>query len=65
MSTRYRTIQIFLPNGDPTGIRIAELTTSIIHVIDVPRNLVSQFIKSDEAKQVGFCFLFGVTFPLI
>lgn len=59
MSTRYRTIQIFLPNGDPTGIRIAELTTSIIRVIEVPRNLVSQFAKSDEAKQVGFYFLFG------
>lgn len=59
MQGRYRTIQIFLPNGDPTGIRIAELTTSIIRVIEVPRNLVSQFAKSDEAKQVGFYFLFG------
>ena len=56
---RYRTIQIFLPDGDPTGIRIAELTTSIIRVIEVPRNVVSQFAKSDEAKQVGFYFLFG------
>lgn len=59
MSLRYRTIQIYLPNGDPTGIRIAELTTSIIRVIEIPRNLVSQFSKTDEANQVGFYFLFG------
>ena len=59
MLGRYRTIQIYLPNGDPTGIRIAELTTSIIRVIEIPRNLVSQFSKTDEANQVGFYFLFG------
>ena len=59
MTGRYRTIQIYLPNGDPTGIRIAELTTSIIRVIEIPRNLIGQFIKSDEANQVGFYFLFG------
>ena len=59
MPGRYRTIQIYLPNGDPTGIRIAELTTSIIRVIEIPRNLVSQFAKTDEANQVGFYFLFG------
>jgi len=59
MPGRYRTIQIYLPDGDPTGIRIAELTTSIIRVIEIPRNLVSQFSKTDEANQVGFYFLFG------
>lgn len=59
MGQRYRTIQIYLPNGDPTGIRIAELTTSIIRVIEIPRSLVSQFSKTDEANQVGFYFLFG------
>ena len=59
MAGRYRTIQIYLPSGDPTGIRIAELTTSIIRVIEIPRNLIGQFIKSDEANQVGFYFLFG------
>ena len=59
MPGRYRTIQIYLPDGDPTGIRIAELTTSIIRVIEIPRNLVSQFSKTDEAIQVGFYFLFG------
>lgn len=59
MSERYRTIQIYLPNGDPTGLRIAELTTSIIRVIEIPRNLISLFSKTHEANQVGFYFLFG------
>jgi hypothetical protein len=59
MSSRYRTIQIYLPNGDPTGIRIAELTTSIIRVIEIPRSQITQFLNSEEAKQVGFYFLFG------
>jgi len=59
MAGRYRTIQIYLPTGDPTGIRIAELTTSIVRVVEIPRNLVGQFIKSPEAEQVGFYFLIG------
>ena len=59
MAGRYRTIQIYLPNGDPTGIRIAELTTSIIRVIEIPRSQITQFLKSEEASQVGFYFLFG------
>lgn len=37
MPGRYRTIQIYLPNGDPTGIRIVELTASIAR----PANEVS------------------------
>jgi hypothetical protein len=33
-----KTIQIFLPGGDPQGIRVAELTTRIVQVIEVPRS---------------------------
>ncbi len=54
---RPRTIQIFLPTGDPAGIRIAELTTSIIRVIEVPRSDITEFVKMPEAKQVGLYFL--------
>ena len=28
-----KTIQIFLPGGDPRGIRVAEITTRIVQVI--------------------------------
>jgi hypothetical protein len=33
MSSAPKTIQIFLPSGDPHGIRIAEITTRILQVI--------------------------------
>lgn len=54
---RPRTIQIFLPSGDPSGIRIAEQTTSIIRLIEVPRSDIAEFVKMPEAKQVGLYFL--------
>ena len=56
-----RTIQIFLPTGDPTGLRIAEQTTSIMRVIEVPRRDLDQFLAMDEAAQVGLYFLVGGT----
>ena len=34
---RPQTIQIYLPAGDPRGMRVAEITTRIIRVIEVPR----------------------------
>jgi hypothetical protein len=54
-----KTIQIFLPNGDPRGIRIAEITTRIVRVIELPRSLVSDFLKMPEAQQVGMYILIG------
>lgn len=56
-NNRPRTIQIFLPDGDPSGIRIAELTTSIVRVIEVPRSNLDKFLAMPEAKQVGLYFL--------
>lgn len=57
MTTHPRTIQIFLPNGDPSGIRVAELTTSILRLIEVPRSELADFLKMEEAHQVGLYFL--------
>lgn len=54
-----KTIQIFLPSGHPQGIRVAEITTRIIRVIDVPRSLVPSFCAMPEASQVGLYFLIG------
>jgi hypothetical protein len=59
MSHHSQTIQIFLPAGDPQGIRIAEITTRIVRVIDVPRSLLGAFLRMPEAEQVGVYFLFG------
>ncbi|HCH2795271.1 TPA: GIY-YIG nuclease family protein [Vibrio parahaemolyticus] len=57
MNKRPRTIQIFLPSGDPSGIRIAEQTTSIIRLIEVPRSEMAEFVNMPESKQVGLYFL--------
>lgn len=54
-----KTIQIFLPGGDPRGIRIAEITTRIVQVIEVPRSLLQDFLKMPESGQVALYFLFG------
>jgi len=53
MSPRPKTIQIFLPGGDPQGIRVAEITTRIVQVIEVPRSLLGDFLKMDESTQVA------------
>lgn len=52
MSKRPRTIQIYLPKGEPRGLRLAELTTSIVRVVEVPRTLLDQFLELQEAEQV-------------
>jgi hypothetical protein len=59
MNATPKTIQIFLPGGDPRGIRIAEITTRIVQAIEVPRSLLPDFVKMPESAQVGVYFLFG------
>jgi hypothetical protein len=57
--TTPKTIQIFLPSGEPHGIRIAEITTRIVQVIEVPRSLLSDFLAMEQSAQVGVYFLIG------
>jgi hypothetical protein len=59
MSATPKTIQIFLPSGDPRGIRVAEITTRIVQVIEVPRSLLQDFLKMPESQHVALYFLFG------
>lgn len=54
-----KTIQIYLPAGDPQGIRVAEITTRVVQVIEVPRSLLQDFLKMPESDQVALYFLFG------
>jgi predicted GIY-YIG superfamily endonuclease len=61
MTARAKTIQIFLPAGDPRGIRIAEITTRIVQVIEVPRSLLADFLAMPEGTQVALYFLVGET----
>jgi hypothetical protein len=59
MTPTAKTIQIFLPSGDPRGLRIAEITTRIVQVIEVPRTRLDEFARMPESAQVGLYFLFG------
>lgn len=61
MGTQAKTIQIFLPSGDPQGIRIAEITTRIVRVISVPRLLLKDFFAMPEASGGAVYFLFEDT----
>jgi hypothetical protein len=58
-ATNAKTIQIFLPDGDPRGLRVAEMTTRIVRVIEVPRDRLEQFKVMPDAAQVAMYFLFG------
>lgn len=40
-------------------MRVAEITTRIIRVIEVPRSQLADFLKMPEAQQVGVYFLLG------
>ena len=55
---RGKTIQIYLTNGDPSGIRTAELTTSITKAVVVPRRRLSEASKREELCKAGLYFLF-------
>jgi len=59
VTPRPKTIQIYLPGGDPRGIRVAEITTRIVQVIEVPRSLLADFLKMRESTQVAVYFLVG------
>ena len=59
MNASPKTIQIFLPGGEPRGIRVAEVTTRIVQLIEVPRALLSDFLAMPESGQVAVYYLFG------
>jgi hypothetical protein len=40
-------------------MRIAEITTRIVRVVEVPRSQLADFLKTPEAQQVGVYFLLG------
>ena len=46
------------PVANP-GIRIAEITTRIVQVIEVPRSLLADFLAMEQSSQVGVYVLVG------
>ena len=56
-----KTIQIYLPKGNPRGLRLAEMTTRTVRLIEIPRIHIDDFFAMPEANQVGLYFLVGDT----
>lgn len=56
---RPQTIQIFLPDGSPRSVKIAEITNRVVKAILVPRNKLEYIASRNELKNVGVYFLFG------
>jgi hypothetical protein len=54
-----KTIQIYLPDGEPRGLRIAEITTRLVQAIQLPRTKLERFFNRQESQQIGLYFLFG------
>jgi hypothetical protein len=54
-----KTIQIFLPDGNPRGVKIAEFTSRTIQAVLVPRAQLEFASSWEELSNVGLYFLFG------
>lgn len=54
-----KTIQIYMPDGSPTSMKIAEVTTRIVQLILFPRNKLKEISQREEVNNVGIYFLFG------
>ncbi|UUO04787.1 GIY-YIG nuclease family protein [Blastopirellula sp. J2-11] len=54
-----KTIQIFLPSGEPRGVRIAEFTNRTVQVIVVPRSDLVEAKQRAELDHIAVYFLFG------
>jgi len=52
-------ILIFLPDGNPRSIRIAEITSRTVQAILIPRAKMDEAAKRPELKNVGVYFLVG------
>jgi len=55
------TIQIFLPDGNPRSLKIAEITSRTVQAILIPRAKLDEALKRPELKKVGIYFLLGVS----
>jgi len=56
---RPQTIQIFLPDGSPRSVKIAEITNRVVKAVLVPRNKLEYIASRTEIRNVWIYFLFG------
>lgn len=56
---RPQSILIFLPDGSPRSVKIAEITNRVVKAVLIPKNKLDYIGQREEAKGVGLYFLFG------
>ena len=56
---RGKTIQVFLTDGTPRGIKLAEITSNIEQAVFIPRNKMNEASHRSEVTRPGLYFLFG------
>lgn len=54
------TIQIFLPDGNPRSIKLAEITSRTLQAVFIPRAKLIEADKREELHRCSVYFLFGV-----
>lgn len=54
-----KTIQIFLPDGNPRSIKIAEITSRTVQAVLIPRSKLDEAALRNELSSVGVYYLFG------
>lgn len=54
-----KTIQIFLPDGNPRSVKIAEITSRTVQAILIPRTKLDYIFTRDELNNVGVYLLTG------
>ncbi len=59
MKQRGKTIQIYLPDGNPRSVKIAEFTSRTVQALLIPRSQLEEAAKRPELSNVGVYFLFG------
>ncbi|MEL6866316.1 MAG: GIY-YIG nuclease family protein [Bacteroidota bacterium] len=57
--SRPQSILIFLPDGSPRSVKIAEITNRVVKAVLIPRNKLDYIGEREEVKSVGLYFLFG------
>lgn len=56
-----KTIQIYLPDGNPRNLKIAEITSRTVQAILIPRANLDEAAKRPELDNVGIYLLFGLS----
>jgi hypothetical protein len=52
-------LQLHLPDGRPDGIKVLSIGIRSVTLVEVPRDLMSDYFALDESRRIGVYFLFG------